>query len=147
MLESSCPAAPGEVCSLRSGYCQYHTMQMLRHKWETQMGSWAEEELAAAGATGQEQCGARAAMVTGESTERRPGCATLETWLRIFTHAHTHTHERLPHTVTMIKKKKKEKKYISHSHKKYKFEIINSTSVCQIIISSPLRKRTKLHSV
>lgn len=75
------------------------------------MGSWAEP--GAAGTTGQEQCSARAAMVMGESTERRPGCATLERWLRIFTHAHTHTHKRLPHTVI-----KKEKKNISHSHTK-----------------------------
>lgn len=59
-----------------------------------------------------------------------------------YIYTHTCTHERLPHTIIMIKNQKK-----SHSHKKYKFEIINSTSVCQIIISSPLRKRTKLHSV
>lgn len=66
------------------------------------MGSRAEEELGAAGAMGQEQCSARAAVVMGESMEKRPGCTTLEIWLRIFTHAHAHTHERLPHTVIMI---------------------------------------------
>lgn len=61
---------------------------------------------------------------------------------RVYLHTHTHTRETSSH---YNHDKKMEKK--SHSHKKHKFEIINSTSVCQIIISSPLRKRTKLHSV